>query len=88
MTKQEIIKVISQQSNLKPEEVKKVLDTFFDVIKEGLKKGEGFYFRNFGQFMIKRRKEKVGRDFNNNRSIVIPAYDLPFFKASKAFFDS
>lgn len=64
-----------------------MLDTFFKVIKEGLKEGEVFYFRNFGQFMVKRRKEKIGRDFSNNRRMVIAACDLPFFKASKTFFN-
>ena len=65
-----------------------MLDTFFNVIKEGLKEGEVFHFRNFGQFMVKHRKEKIGRDFNNNRSMVIAACDFPFFKVSKNFFNS
>jgi DNA-binding protein HU-beta len=45
------------------------------------------YVRGFGSFIIKHRKEKVGRIISKNRSIVIPAHYVPSFKPAKVFVD-
>ena len=39
----------------------------------------------FGSFVVKYRKEKVGRIISKNESITIPAHYVPSFKPAKVF---
>ncbi|GAB4419511.1 MAG: hypothetical protein OHK0039_32010 [Bacteroidia bacterium] len=43
------------------------------------------YVRGFGSFVIKHRKAKVGRIISQNKSIDIPAHNVPSFKPAKVF---
>lgn len=66
-------------------EVASSLEAFFSVVKNSLAKGENVYVRGFGSFVVKHRKEKVGRIISQNKSIVIPAHNVPSFKPAKVF---
>ncbi|MEL6132639.1 MAG: HU family DNA-binding protein, partial [Bacteroidota bacterium] len=41
----------------------------------------------FGSFVVKHRKEKVGRIISQNKPIVIPAHNVPSFKPAKVFIE-
>ena len=84
MDKKEVIKRIALKRNMRHNDVQKVIESFFIVIKEGLQQSKVIHFRNFGKFMIKKKKEKIGRDFSQQKSIVIEEQHVPFFKPSKS----
>lgn len=85
MTKAEVIVEISQRTGIEKADVSASLEGFFTVVKNSLAKGENVYVRGFGSFIIKHRKEKVGRIISQNKSIVIPAHNVPDFKPAKVF---
>ncbi len=87
MTKAEVIVEISQKTGIDKADVSASLEGFFTVIKNSLSRGENVYVRGFGSFVVKHRKEKVGRIISKNQSIVIPAHYVPSFKPAKVFVD-
>ena len=87
MTKAEIVTEIAQRTGIEKVNVQEVVESFMDVLKISLKEGNNVYLRGFGSFIIKRRAEKTGRNISKNTTIIIPAHNIPSFKASKAFID-
>jgi DNA-binding protein HU-beta len=85
VTKAEVIVEISQKTGIEKPDVSASLEGFFTVVKNALASGENVYIRGFGSFIVKHRKEKVGRIISQNRSIVIPAHNVPSFKPAKVF---
>ncbi|MDX1907821.1 MAG: HU family DNA-binding protein [Bacteroidia bacterium] len=85
MTKAEVILEISQRTGIEKADVSASLEGFFTVIKHSLAKGENVYLRGFGSFIVKHRKEKVGRIISQGKSIVIPSHKVPSFKPARVF---
>ncbi len=87
MTKAEVIVEISQKTGIDKADVSASLEGFFAVVKNALSSGENVYIRGFGSFIVKHRKEKVGRIISQNKSIIIPSHNVPSFKPAKVFVD-
>ncbi|MDR2836723.1 MAG: integration host factor subunit beta [Bacteroidales bacterium] len=83
MKKAEIIKKISDRG-INKADVSIVLETFMEIVKDSLKEGEEVTLRGFGTFKLKRRKEKIARDIAKNKSIKVPAHNIPIFKPSNS----
>ena len=84
LTKKKLIHTISQEKNLHPNDVRRVIQSFLDLITEGLSQGERCEFREFGVFEVVERKQKIGR--NPKRAqvpIVIPARNAVKFTPGK-----
>lgn len=56
-----------------------------EIVKDSLSKNENVYLRGFGSFIVKTRAQKTARNISKNTTIIIPAHNIPAFKASKAF---
>lgn len=87
MTKAEVILEIAQKTGIDRADVSASLEGFFTVVKNALANGDNVYIRGFGSFIVKHRKEKVGRIIAQNKSIVIPAHNVPSFKPARVFVD-
>ncbi len=87
MTKAEVILEISQKTGIDKADVAATLEGFFTVVKNSLSEGTNVYIRGFGSFIVKARKQKIGRIIAANQSIVIPAHYVPSFKPAKTFID-
>ncbi len=85
MTKAEIVAEIAHKTGVEKIIVLSVLESFMDVTKSTLAKGENLYLRGFGTFGLKRRAEKTGRNILAKTTIIIPAHYTPSFKPSKRF---
>ncbi|MEM6261213.1 MAG: HU family DNA-binding protein [Bacteroidota bacterium] len=85
MTKAEVIAEISQKTGIDKADVSASLEAFFAVVKNSLSDGENVYVRGFGSFVVKHRKEKIGRIISKNESVIIPAHNVPSFKPAKVF---
>ncbi|MDD4544778.1 MAG: integration host factor subunit beta [Bacteroidales bacterium] len=85
MTKAEVVAEIAQRTGIEKISIQETVETFMDVLKDSLAKGENVYLRGFGSFIIKRRAEKTGRNISKNTTIIIPAHNIPSFKPSKTF---
>lgn len=80
MTKKDIILKVSDESNLKQIDVKKVVQRTFDCIVEALVRGEKIELRNFGIFKIKQRKSRTGRNPRTGQIVPVPPRKVVVFK--------
>lgn len=85
MTKAELVSEISESTGIEKVAVQAVVEASMTSIKNALAKGENVYLRGFGSFVVKRRAEKTGRNISKNTTIIIPARNIPTFKAAKTF---
>lgn len=87
MTKQDLIRRISEQTGLDPQISRSVVESFFEVVKTVVSQGETIYVRQFGSFGPKQRAQKVARHIKNNTAITLAAHAIPYFKPSPDFTD-
>lgn len=85
MTKQDVVNQVRERTGIDPETSRSVIESFFEVVKEGLTNGEPIYIRTFGSFILKQRASKVGRNISQNTAVQIAAHVIPSFKPSREF---
>jgi len=85
MTKAEIVTQIAKKTGLDKDAVLTVVEQFMANVKDSLAEGEAVYLRGFGSFIIKKRAQKTARNISKDKSIIIPAHNIPAFKPAKTF---
>ena len=85
MTNAEIVNEIAKKTGIEKSVVLTTVESFMDVVKTSLANQEPVYLRGFGSFIIKHRAEKTARDIHKEKSITIPAHNIPAFKPAKTF---
>jgi len=80
MTKKDIVLRVSDETNLKQIDVKRVVQRTFDCIVEALVRGEKIELRNFGVFKIKQRKGRTGRNPRTGTVVPVPPRKVVVFK--------
>ena len=80
MTKKDIVLKVSDETEFKQIDVKKVLQKSFDCIIEALERGEKIELRNFGVFKIKQRKSRTGRNPRTGEVVPVPSRKVVVFK--------
>lgn len=74
VTKNKLISSISQDNGIHPNDVRHVIQSFLDKMRECLQEGSRLEFRDFGVFEIVERRQKIGRNPKKAAEpIVIPA---------------
>lgn len=80
MTKKDIVLKISDETNIKQIDVKKVVQKTFDCIIDSLVRGEKVELRNFGVFKIKERRSRTGRNPRTGQVVPVPSRKVAVFK--------
>jgi DNA-binding protein HU-beta len=88
MNKTELIKVISEKSDLPAKDAAKFLDAFVDVTTETLAEGNDVVLIGFGSFSRVERKARVARNFKTGKNVNVPPSKSVKFKAGKNLKDS
>jgi DNA-binding protein HU-beta len=88
MTKADIVSRISEKTGIERQDVQVTVEAFMESVRESLESGNNVYLRGFGSFIVKRRAAKTGRDILKNKTIQIPAHNIPSFKPAKSFMDN
>ncbi|MDD5130607.1 MAG: integration host factor subunit beta [Candidatus Omnitrophica bacterium] len=81
MTKKDIVLKVSDETNIKQIDVKKIVQKTFDCIVDALIRGEKIELRNFGVFKVKQRRSRTGRNPRTNQVIPVPPRKVVIFKA-------
>ena len=84
MNKLEFVAKIAEKSGLTKAEAEKALDAFTAVVPEVLKAGDDIRLVGFGNFEVKTRGERTGRNPKTGEKITIAASKTVGFKAGKA----
>lgn len=85
MTKAEIVADIAAKTNIEKVVVQHVVEAFMESLKGSMENGENVYLRSFGSFIIKERKQKIGRNIKEKKAIKIAPHCVPAFKPAKEF---
>ena len=80
MTKKDIVLKISDDTNIKQIDVKKIVQKTFDSIIDSLVRGEKVELRNFGVFKIKERRSRTGRNPRTGEVVPVPSRKVAVFK--------
>ena len=80
MTKKDIVLKISDETNIKQIDVKKVVQKTFDIIIDSLVRGEKVELRNFGVFKIKERRSRTGRNPRTGQVVPVPSRKVAVFR--------
>lgn len=83
MTKKEIVKLISERSNLPQLETKKIVQWTFDAIIDTLVEDGRIELRNFGVFEVKRRNPRKARNPRTGTEVEVEAKNVVTFQPGK-----
>src|SRR5688500_1925822 len=84
MTKADIIENVSEKvGGFSKKEAAEIVETVFDTIKETLERGEKIKISGFGNFVVRDKNSRVGRNPQTGREITISARRVLTFKPSQ-----
>lgn len=84
MNKADLVSRVADRTDLSKKDVMKAVDAVFDTITEALQNGEKVQLVGFGNFEIRERSARKGRNPQTGEEIDIPASRVPAFKPGKA----
>ncbi|GIO11694.1 DNA-binding protein HU 1 [Cohnella xylanilytica] len=84
MNKTELIAKVSELTDLSKKDATSAVDAVFDVISEALQNGDKVQLVGFGNFEVRERSARKGRNPQTGVEIEIPAGKIPAFKPGKA----
>ncbi|WP_284141285.1 MULTISPECIES: HU family DNA-binding protein [unclassified Virgibacillus] len=88
MNKTDLVNVVAEKSELSKKDAAKAVDAVFEAVMDSLKKGEKVQLIGFGNFEVRERSARKGRNPQTGEEIEIPASKVPAFKPGKALKDS
>ncbi|ADU30124.1 HU family DNA-binding protein [Evansella cellulosilytica] len=88
MNKTELINAVAEKSDLSKKDATSAVDAVFDVITGSLQNGEKVQLIGFGNFEVRERAARKGRNPQTGEEIEIPASNVPAFKPGKALKDA
>ncbi|HLQ84306.1 MAG TPA: HU family DNA-binding protein [Pseudogracilibacillus sp.] len=88
MNKTELISAVAESSDLSKKDAGKAVDAVFQTIMDSLGEGERVQIIGFGNFEVRDRAARKGRNPQTGEEIQIPASKVPAFKAGKALRDA
>jgi integration host factor subunit alpha len=87
MIKADIIDLVHEKIGFSRHESAEVVEATLDMLKEALQKGERVQIVGFGSFLVRPKKERVGRNPKTGEEIVIAPRKVLTFKPSKILRD-
>lgn len=82
MFTKDVIVAVSEKTGMSKEMAKSAVNTFFEVMKEELCKGEKIQVTGFGTFNVDDCQERIGRNPQTGEKITIAASKKVRFKPS------
>ena len=83
MTKVDIVENIYEKVGFSKKEVTKIVEFIFDIIKENLQREEKIKISGFGNFVIRKKRARRGRNPQTGSDIEISARRILTFKPSQ-----
>lgn len=83
LTKAELAEMLFDQVGLNKRESKDMVEAFFDVIREALEQGDSVKLSGFGNFQLRDKPQRPGRNPKTGEVIPITARRVVTFHASQ-----
>ncbi|MBI2374239.1 MAG: integration host factor subunit alpha [Deltaproteobacteria bacterium] len=87
LTKAEFVETIYSKVGLSRRDSAEVIELLFESIKETLARGEAVKISGFGNFIVREKRARVGRNPQTGKDIEISARRVLQFKASQVLKD-
>ena len=89
MNKGELVAAVAEKAGLTKKDAELAVNALLGTVEETLAKGEKIQLVGFGNFEVKERAEREGRNPRNPEEVVkIAASKAPVFKAGKSLKDA
>ncbi|WP_227937491.1 HU family DNA-binding protein [Alkalihalobacillus deserti] len=88
MNKTELIQAVAESTQLTKKDAGNAVNAVFELIAESLSKGETVQLIGFGNFEVRERAARKGRNPQTGAEIDIAATKTPAFKAGKQLKES
>jgi len=82
MTKADIAERIQAGTGLKKKESAEMMEAVFSIMKSTLERGETLKISGFGNFVVKQKKDRRGRNPQTGEAITIESRRILTFKPS------
>jgi integration host factor subunit alpha len=83
MTKADMVEKIYEKVGFSKKESAELVEAVFDIIKSTLEKGEKIKIAGFGNFVVKEKADRRGRNPQTGEEITITARKILTFKPSQ-----
>lgn len=83
MTKAEIIEQIYEKVGFSKKESSEIVELIFDTMKETLERGEKIKISGFGNFVVRQKRPRIGRNPQTGEEIEISARRVLTFRPSQ-----
>ncbi|MDF2715928.1 MAG: family DNA-binding protein [Paenibacillus sp.] len=87
MNKSELINKVAEISEISKKDATKAVEAVFEAISEALQGGDKVQLVGFGNFEVRERSARKGRNPQTGQEIEIAASKVPSFKPGKALRD-
>ena len=87
MTKADIVEVVHNRTGFSKKESSEAVETILDILKEVLEKGEKVKLSGFGNFVIRDKEVRKGRNPKTGQEMEISARSVLTFKPSQKLKD-
>ena len=84
MNKPELVNAVAEKADFSKKDADKAVAAVLDSITDALAQGDKVQIVGFGTFEVRARAEKQGRNPKTGEAMIVPASNLPAFKAGKA----
>src|SRR5688572_2578911 len=83
MTKADIIEDIYEKVGFSKKESAEIVDLIFDTMKEALERGDKIKISGFGNFQVREKRARIGRNPQTGQEIEISARRVLTFRPSQ-----
>ncbi|MFZ3115884.1 MAG: integration host factor subunit alpha [Syntrophales bacterium] len=83
MTKIDIIKNVNEKLGFSKKDATSIVESVFEIIKDSLANGEKIKISGFGNFVVKEKNSRRGRNPQTGEEIEISSRKVLNFKASQ-----
>ncbi len=88
MTKAEIVEKVYERVGFSKKESAELVELVFDIMKETLEKSEKIKISGFGNFVVREKNSRIGRNPQTGEEIEISARKVLTFKPSQVLKNS
>jgi integration host factor subunit alpha len=82
LTKIDLVDLIYSELDMPKKECSDLVESFFDIIKDELAKGNDFMISGFGKWSVKQKRPRIGRNPQTGEKMIIDSRRVVTFKCA------
>ena len=83
LTKADMAEMLFEELGMNKRDAKDLVELFFEEIRAALERGEQVKLSGFGNFDLRNKNQRPGRNPKTGRHVAVAAKRVPFFKVGK-----